>query len=71
MSYLDYKGGQRLELLALNNDVPFYGVIQCAMRMADTDNLEALKVSFPSVWNDLQQRYNAPNGLLDGEEIHV
>jgi hypothetical protein len=62
LSYYDYYIGQRV-LLHFGDD-EFYGLIQGAMRLADTDNLEKLKTSFPEVWADLQARYNAPGGKL-------
>jgi len=62
MSYYDYYTGQRLT--EHFNDDEFYGVIQGAMRLADTDNLEKLKTAFPEVWKDLQARYNAPGWKL-------
>jgi len=49
-------------------DYPFYALIMAAMRRADTDNLAALMASFPEVWEELHKRYNAPGGLLPGEE---
>jgi len=67
MSYKDYKDGQRLELITLEADIGFYGIIQCAMRRADTDNTEKLRSAFPRTYLDLTRRYNAPGGLLDGE----
>jgi len=60
----DYQVGRHI-IVELNPT--FYGVIQCAMRLADTDNLEKLKEAFPREWADLQARYNAPGGLLEGE----
>ena len=46
-------------------DVPFYGLIQAAMRCADTDNSHALKRTFPGTWEELQTRYNAPfDGMM-------
>jgi hypothetical protein len=38
-----------------------------AMRKADSDNLELLKAAFPAVWEELQQRYNAPGGMIEGD----
>jgi hypothetical protein len=63
MSHYDYKVGQQLDL----QDVPFYALIQAAMRRADTDNSIALRLAFPDVWDELWARYNAPGGLLPGE----
>jgi len=63
----DYLKGRQMESIALNKRIPFYSVIQCAMRMADTDNLDKLKSAFPDEWKDLNARYDAPNGILEGE----
>ena len=71
MSLYDYKVGQGIlagRALAVGDD-EFYGLIQACMRLADTDNLEKLKQAWPEAWNDLQARYNAPGGLLPGEEL--
>lgn len=67
MSIEDYNSGQALELLCLRKEISFYGVIQCAMRKADSNNLESLKMAFPKTWEDLQARYNAPGGVLPGD----
>ena len=67
MSLWDYERGRELELYCLQNDIGFYGVIQCAMRMADTDNTERLKAAWPSIYEELSQRYNALGGLLPRE----
>ena len=64
MSYYDYKMGQQVS----SRDYPFYALIQAAMRQADTDNIEKLKAAFPSTWQELRERYDAPGGLLSGEE---
>ncbi|MDD5045156.1 MAG: hypothetical protein PHG51_06430 [Candidatus Omnitrophica bacterium] len=65
MSLYDYKIGAKICLDY--GDDEFYGIIQAAMRMADTDNLEKLKAAFPEVWADLQARYKAPGGKLAGD----
>lgn len=39
-----------------------------AMRKADTFNRAYLSTAFPQVWIELQDRYNAPGGILPGEE---
>lgn len=67
MSLWDYEKGRELELHCLKSDIHFYAVIQCAMRMADTDNSEKLKAAWPGVYEELRQRYNAPGGILPGE----
>lgn len=65
MSYHEYKCSQKLA----TKDYPFYALIMTAMRQADSDNIELLKLAFPHVWEELTARYNAPGGLLDGEEM--
>lgn len=68
MSIEDYNSGMALELLCQRKNIPFYGVIQCAMRKADSDNLKKLKRAFPEVWKDLQARYKVPMGILPGDK---
>ena len=63
MSYYDYKVGQEISA----QDYPFYALIQAAMRQADTDNAEKLRAEWPSVWEELKARYNAPGGKLSRE----
>lgn len=64
MSLYDYKKG----IEAATEDYPFYALIQAAMRQADNDNIEKLKLAFPDTWAELNARYHAPGGLLPGEE---
>ncbi len=49
-------------------DPPFYGLVMLLMRKADDVNLKKLKSAWPGIWEELQLRYNAPLGLLIGEE---
>lgn len=65
MSYHEYKMGQIIS----SEDYPFYALIQAAMRQADTDNTEKLRIAFPQVHEELTKRYNAPRGLLEGETL--
>ena len=65
MSLYDYEVGQKV--VREYGDDEFYGLIQACMRLADTDNLQRLKIDWPDVWSDLQVRYNAPQGRLAGE----
>ena len=65
MSYYDYKKGIEIAI----GDYPFYAIIQAAMRQADTDNLDKLKEAWPKVWEELQNRYKAPGGILEGETV--
>ncbi len=73
MGLTEYFSGIKLESAAhqLRWDLgsnPFYSLIQAAMRVADTDNLEKLQSNFPEVWDELQKRYNLPAGLLPEEK---
>lgn len=52
-------------------DPPFYALVMAAMRKADTYNFAKLSAAFPEVRDELQARYDAPGGLLDGEEIQA
>lgn len=63
MSYIDYKKAQEIELRGF----PFYALIQAAMRQADSDNLQKLKLVFPEVYGELAERYNNPGGLSNQE----
>lgn len=63
MSRYDYEKSKELAAL----DAPFYAIIMTAMRQADTNNEYILRSIYPDVWDELQQRYNAPGGLLPGE----
>ena len=49
-------------------DYPFYALIMAAMRKADSDNTAKLRSVFPEVWDELQTRYNAPGGRIEGED---
>ena len=61
MSRFDYLESMRLQ------DTSFYALIMAAMRRADTQNLALLKDAWPDQWYELQARYNAPGGILEGE----
>ena len=63
MSYYDYRMSQEIS----SKDHPFYALIMAAMRQADTDNSVKLKLTWPEVWDELQQRYWAVGGTLEGE----
>jgi hypothetical protein len=62
MSLYDYRQSIELE------DAPFYALIMAAMRRADPDNLRLLRNAFPIIWNELTMRYNAPGGVIEGDE---
>lgn len=63
MSLFDYQCSMEL----LMEDPPFDALIMAAMRKADTTNAARLRGAFPDVWTELQERYNAPGGLLSHE----
>lgn len=63
MSLHEYEEGRDIAV----KDPPFYALIQAAMRMADSDNLEMLKGCWPEVWVELLARSNAPGGMLQSE----
>ena len=63
MSLYDYE----ISRGAAMRDLPFYALIQAAMRKADTRNAALLREAFPDTWDELQARCNAPGGLLAGE----
>jgi hypothetical protein len=63
VSLYDYKVSRRLA----RDDEPFYALIMAAMRRADTDNLNLLKLAFPETWDELEMRYHAPGGYLPNE----
>jgi len=49
-------------------DHGFYALIQAAMRKADDLNLRKLRTAWPELYDELKVRYNAPGGILPGEE---
>ena len=63
MSLYDYK--QAVVLWRMNP--PFYALIMAAMYGADSDNIVKLRAAFPDVWSELDARYHAPGGMLEGE----
>lgn len=45
----------------------FYALVMVLMRNADTSNAAKLRNAWPEVWDEYEQRYSAPGGLLVGE----
>jgi hypothetical protein len=45
----------------------FYSLQMAAMRCADTGNTERLREAFPEVWDELNARYQAPGGVIEGD----
>ncbi len=61
--YYDYIHSQHIAV----HDWSFYALLMAAMRVADSTNADKLMQAFPSVHAELVARYNAPGGLLPGE----
>lgn len=56
------------ESLGLNRkDVGFNSLIMAAMLKADTINMHKLKCAFPEMYEEVNLRYNAPGGVLEGD----
>lgn len=66
MSLRDYEISREIERKADWGE-DFYALVMVLMRNADTSNQEKLRAAWPDVWAELQERYNAPAGLLVGE----
>lgn len=64
MSRYDYMASMEI----VQKDYPFYAMIMAAMRKADNINIEMLKRCWPDVWQELQERYYAPGGFIEGEQ---
>lgn len=64
MSLYDYMKSKEIAA----KDYPFYAILMAAMRQADSINTAKLKGVWPEVWKELQDRYNAPHGILYTEE---
>jgi hypothetical protein len=63
MSRFDY--GQSRQLVCA--DYSFESLIMAAYRRADSQNAALLRADWPEIVEELQARYNAPGGFLDGE----
>ena len=65
MSLYDYEASKEIAL----HDYPFYALIMAAMRQADDINMSKLGSAWPTVLVELRARYNAPGGILEGEDV--
>jgi hypothetical protein len=63
MSYYDYVLSREIKTGGAN----FNAILMALMRKADSINTEKLKQEWPDVWEELNARYNAPGGVLEGE----
>lgn len=68
MSLRDYEIANEIDKLGASFGEDFYALIMVAMKNADTENLRKLIAAWPEVYAELDQRYNAPRGLLPGEK---
>jgi hypothetical protein len=48
-------------------NLPFYSLIMTAMIQADDNNLKKLKTAWPKLYEELEERYHSPGGLLKNE----
>lgn len=48
-------------------DPPFSALIMAAMRKADSSNIIKLQQAFPEIWDELNERYWTPGGLIASE----
>ena len=64
MSLYDFKKAVELS----RADVPFYALIMAAMLRADSTNIEKLKETWPEIADETQKRYDAPGGIIEGDE---
>jgi hypothetical protein len=65
VSLYDYEQSRQLA----SQDEPFYALIMAAMRRADTHNQRLLQAGWPGVWQEMQERYNAPGGRLESDSV--
>jgi len=49
-------------------DYPFNALIMAAMRQADTNNMALLNLVYPHIYQEFMERYNAPGGMIEGDE---
>lgn len=61
--YFTYQASKGL----MRGDPSFYSLLMAAMRKADTFNEARLRSLFPTVWDDLVARYDAPGGVLPSD----
>jgi hypothetical protein len=63
MSLHSYKVSQEIS----KEDYPFSALIMAAMRKADSQNIVKLTLAFPEIWDELDERYWTPGGLIASE----
>jgi hypothetical protein len=63
MSRYDYEVSKAIE----RGDPPFAALIMAALRKADTGNARLLWTAWPDICRELQERYDAPGGVLPSD----
>ena len=63
MARSDYLASRQIE----SGGYSFAAILMAAMRRAGGSNLDMLRAGWPSLWDELVARYNAPGGWLPGE----
>lgn len=63
MSLHAYKVSQEIS----KENPPFSALIMAAMRKADTQNAVKLRLAFPEIYDELEERYWTPGGLIASE----
>lgn len=61
MSLFSYQNARNLA------GTDFHALIMAAIMKADDINAAKLRRAWPDIYDELQKRYNAPQGLLPGE----
>ncbi len=64
MSLHEYRESLRISA----DDPGFYALIMAAVLKADDINYRKLLHAWPEVTEERRERYNAPGGLLEGEQ---
>ena len=67
MSIYDFHYSMKLSTY----DPPFYALLMCMIRKADTDNLRKIESVFPEVVKEFVERYRSPLGKLATDDIEV
>ena len=65
MSLHEYNAAKEL----YRADAPFYALIMAAMLKADGNNIDKLRSSWPDIYDELDERYHTPGGLVATEAI--
>lgn len=65
MSLFDYQASKQVAA----DDPPFAALVMAAYRKADTGNAAKLEMAFPDITRELRARYDAPGGILPGEQV--